>query len=355
MWTGPTASPTASAATRNAHGDEAGAEADAPRLDARCRLRSAGRRGHQLCLAIRATDTRELHDPRPPARGDVVVGAVDAVVLHRVDRAPARSRGDRRCVLPAALRVGEDDDLRVLRDDVLGRQLRVAAAGRVRRVGDVLEAEQPVDAADERLRRRRVVRRVELVVDPQVAARLRHAPHDRRQLRLHRMHQRLSGVAVTGQLADPADLPVRLRQVVRRRLHHDLDPQLPELRGEVVGVVRDEHEIRVVAGDGLGVRVVAGEARPRRALRVVRVLVDRDDLLAGADREQILGHRRRQRDDAVVAVLDVLLLVRGRREGHDGQCGGQCGGKRRDDNKGTVKHESSFREGFGFGGGRQVF
>ena len=37
-------------------GDEAGTEADTPRLDARCRLRSAGRRGHQPCLAIRATD-----------------------------------------------------------------------------------------------------------------------------------------------------------------------------------------------------------------------------------------------------------------------------------------------------------
>jgi hypothetical protein len=43
--------------------------------------------------------------------------------------------------------------------------------------------------------------------------------------------------------------------------------------------------------------------------------------------------------------------VSARREGDDGQ----CGGKRRDDNEGTVKHESSFHEGFGFVGGRQVF
>jgi hypothetical protein len=41
----------------------------------------------------------------------------------------------------------------------------------------------------------------------------------------------------------------------------------------------------------------------------------------------------------------------GRREGDDGERG--CEG--RDDGESRAKHESSFREGFGFGGGRQVF
>ena len=131
----------------------------------------------------------------------------------------------------------------------------------------------------------------------------------------------------------------------------DLDPELPELRGEVAGVVRDEDEVRVVVRHRLDVRVVAGEARLRRALRVVRLVVDRDDLLAGADREQILGHGRRERDDAVVAVLGVLLLGRSRREGHDGERGGQG----RDDSDGTVKHESSLPRGVRVCGGRQVF
>ena len=50
---------------------------------------------------------------------------------------------------PAALAVGEEDQLRVRRHDVLVRQLGVVVtlAGLV---GDVLEAEQPVDLADER-------------------------------------------------------------------------------------------------------------------------------------------------------------------------------------------------------------
>jgi len=151
--------------------------------------------------------------------------------------------------------------------------------------------------------------------------------------------------------AEAEDLPVRLLQVVRSRLEPDLDPELPELRCEVAGVVRDEDEVGVVVRDRLGVRVVAGEARLRRPLRVVRLVVDSDDLLAGADREQILGHGRRERDDAVVAVLGLLLLGRSRREGHD--C--ERGGNGRDDSEGTVKHESSLPRGVRVCGGRQVF
>jgi hypothetical protein len=40
-----------------------------------------------------------------------------------------------------------------------------------------------------------------------------------------------------------------------------------------------------------------------------------------------------------------------RREGDDDE----RGDKSRDDCEGKAVHESSFREGFGFGGGRQVF
>ena len=192
------------------------------------------------------------------------------------------------------------------------------------------------------LRRGRVVRRVELVVDAQVAARLRHARHDRGQVRPHRVHDGLRAAGVAGEPAEPEDLRVRLLQVVRGRLVHDLDPELPELRGEVAGVVRDEDEVRVVVRDRLDVRRVAGEARPRRALRVVRLVVDCDDLLAGADREQILGHGRRERDDPVrEAVLGARLLVGGRREGDDGERGGEG----RDDSDGETVHESFLPRG----------
>ena len=47
-------------------------------------------------------------------------------------------------------------DVGARRDDVLGRELRVAEAGRVGGVGDVLQPEQRVHLPDERLRRRRV-------------------------------------------------------------------------------------------------------------------------------------------------------------------------------------------------------
>jgi hypothetical protein len=41
----------------------------------------------------------------------------------------------------------------------------------------------------------------------------------------------------------------------------------------------------------------------------------------------------------------------GRREGDDDERDGKC----REECEGKALHESSFREGFGFGGGRQVF
>ena len=49
--------------------------------------------------------------------------------------------------------------------------------------------------------------------------------------------------------------------------------------------------------DGLDVRLEAGQVRLRRLGRVVRLVVDGDHLRAGADGEQHLGGRRRERDD----------------------------------------------------------
>ena len=72
-------------------------------------------------------------------------------------------------VCPQQRDVGEHDDVGALRDDVLGRELRVAAAARVGGVGDVLQPEERVDLADERARGRRVEVGPELVVDGQAA------------------------------------------------------------------------------------------------------------------------------------------------------------------------------------------
>ena len=105
---------------------------------------------------------------RGPHR-DAIESSTRTIVPVRTadDVLPARPRGDRARRLLAAVDVGEHDDVRALRDDVLGGELRVAGARRVRRVGDVLQPEQRVDPADERLRRGRVEIRPELVVDGQ--------------------------------------------------------------------------------------------------------------------------------------------------------------------------------------------
>ena len=128
----------------------------------------------------------EVDDPRPPARGDRVVDAHDRARPHRGDVPPARPCGDRLRRLRAAVDVGEHDDVRAARDDVLGRELRIAAAPRgVGGVGDVPEAEERVDAADERARRRRVEVGAELVEHVQPSRARRRLGQQRGDLRLH--------------------------------------------------------------------------------------------------------------------------------------------------------------------------
>src|SRR4029077_20672864 len=100
---------------------------------------------------------------------------------------------------------------------------------RVRSVGDVGEAEQLVDAAAERVRCGRVVRRVELVGDGEVPARLRHAADDPLEPRPHRAHDCFGSSRVAGDGAELEDLPVRLRQGVRRGEGYDLDLQVAAL------------------------------------------------------------------------------------------------------------------------------
>src|SRR3954471_3112476 len=104
-----------------------------------------------VCSALEGVGHRlgEVGDPRAPPGGDVVAGLEHAAVLDRgngVERGPLRQG---LCRLVAADRVGQHDQIRCRTDDELRRQLRIATGGVGRLVGDVLQAEQLVDAADE--------------------------------------------------------------------------------------------------------------------------------------------------------------------------------------------------------------
>ncbi len=134
--------------------------------DGRLRFDRAHAR-HALCAEstqCRAHCTDEVHEPRAPAGGDRVVDPQDRPVPHRLDARPTGPCGDRIRVLATADGVGERDQIRVGRDDELGRELWVlGSAGRG--VRDVLEPEERVDASDEGARGRGEEARVELVVD----------------------------------------------------------------------------------------------------------------------------------------------------------------------------------------------
>src|SRR5207244_6793192 len=113
---------------------------------------------------------------------------------------------------------------------------------------------------------------------------------------LHPPDERGSAVTIPGDRTELPDLGIRAAQVLRRRLQQDADAELSQARDDVVRVTREDDEIGPVTRDCLDVRRVAGEACPRRPLRIVRLVIDGDDLLAGTDREQRLSCGRRERD-----------------------------------------------------------
>src|SRR5947209_8244748 len=101
----------------------------------------------------------------------------------------------------------------------------------MRRVGcvrDVLEAEELVDAADERRRGRRVVRRIELVIHGLVPLRLGNAAQELRQRALDSADDLFRLRTVSGCAAELSDLVVRLRDVVGGRLEQDGEAELLE-------------------------------------------------------------------------------------------------------------------------------
>ena len=88
-------------------------------------------------------------------------------------------------------------------------------------------------------------------------------------------------------------------------------PEPFERVDEPLRVVRDDDEIRFEGGDRLDVGREPRQRRLRRALRVVRLVVDGDHLLARADGEQRLRRGRRERDDAPGLLADRHLAVAG--------------------------------------------
>ena len=232
-------------------------------------------------------------------------------------------RRDGREALPAALRVGEEDQVGVRRDDVLTRQLRVVAraAGAVR---DVAKPEHPVDLADERAGRDRVVVGRQLVVDGERPA-ARNRRERLRDARAHRADRCSRPLAKAGRLAELRDLRVGPGEVRRLGLDEHRDLQLPERLGEP-RVGPDDHQIGPVARDRLDVRRVPRELRPRRTGRVVGEIVDGDDPAACADREQGLRRGGRQRDDPPRLLADGdLPRRRGEHDRERLRCRGRVG------------------------------
>jgi hypothetical protein len=98
---------------------------------------------------------------------------------------------------------------------------------------------------------------------------------------------------VTGGLADLVDLLVGVGQGGHGRLDQHRDAELGQAGDQAVGVLGGDDQGRVVLGDRLQVRGQPAQLGDRGVRRVVGVLVDGDDLRAGADRVQVLGGRGR--------------------------------------------------------------
>ncbi len=122
-------------------------------------------------------------------------------------------------------------------------------------------------------------------------------------------------VDVAGDLAELVDLFVGVGEGHRggQREHVGADGLEPGF--EVVGPTRDHDEVGLVGGDRLDVRLVGREVGRRHLGGEVGLVVDGDDLVAGADGEEHLRRRRRQRDDALGPIVRACRRARRRRLG----------------------------------------
>ena len=288
----------------------AGGDAVDPRL---ARPRAAGGHRHRPDVVSRPASRRPTRRSRRPA-------GPSGRRRRRSPRAPGppgrRARVERRPLgdglggLVAADGVGQHDEVRRLADDVLGRQLRVAAGGVLGAVGDVLQAEQLVDAADERRAGRGVEGRVELVVDAHALGAVADRLHRGVDPVLHVGDDLRGVVGVPGRGAEGLELLVAVVQGLGRAScsvgHLDRAS-----RASTMPFMSSLSTTRsgVVPGDRLGVRGEGRQVGDRGVLGVVRGVVDGLDLRAGADGEQHLGRARRHRDDGLGLRVEGQLAV----------------------------------------------
>ena len=116
-------------------------------------------------------------------------------------------------------------------------------------------------------------------------------------LLLHAGYQRCRLGGVAGRLADLLDLRVRRVEGGGRGLDQYRNAELLQACDQAARVLRGDDQGRVVLRDRLDVRREAGQAGLRHPGGVIGVLVDGDDPAARADRVQVLGGGRGQRDD----------------------------------------------------------
>src|SRR5690606_36389739 len=124
-------------------------------------------------------------------------------------------------------------------------------------------------------------------------------------------HRSGRAVHLPGGLPQQGDLVVGVLNHGGGVAEHDGDVQGTQRGDEVVAVGGEEDQVGLIAYNGLDVGVPSGQVGRGRGLGVGGELVDRDDLVAGADREQELRGGGGQRDDPFGAGLDVHLAVGG--------------------------------------------
>ena len=256
------------------------------------RRRPGGRR--RTTVRTRST-TRGPHREAMSSSSSTTSPLATAVMASQ----PGRADDDVRR-LPAALGVGEEDQVGVGRDDELGVELRVPAAVALGLVGDVAQADEVVHLADERVRRDREVGVVELVVvataaPPAAAARRgsrRCPPPSGRRARRPRRRGRS---------------PRRAARSGRRRRRWPPAPSPPSGRGRASRAGRSgqggpvgDHQVGLVAGDRLDVRLERRQVGDDTGLGLgeVRQLSTATTWSPAPMANSISVCGRRQRDDA---------------------------------------------------------
>ena len=194
------------------------------------------------------------------------------------------------------MRSGDHDDVR-LRDD----ELLVGERGPRRRTlrNDVAQVRETQQIVDVRPGSGRIEWRFADRHERRARRTMRRPRRDRRQLARDPRVQRMGCGDASGERAQTVDRGQVFGEIVER---DDLDAAAGAREvGEDRRLVRDpDDEVGMQREDFLAVhlRQRTDVRQPRRGGRAIRECVDRNHVRSRADREQIFGERRCQRDDA---------------------------------------------------------